>query len=359
MNQLSKRKSKNNEVLLVSNMFPSKENAAFGSFVYNHYKRLKESFHIDKIVIDNHRKGKKNVISKYLTFFLEQLKVFLSSKKYQIIHFHYVFPTALLIDLFKFLGSKTIVTVHGGDVDNMAKRTKLHKSMTKHILNRADCVQCVSDYLKSLIVKEFEVNPEKVVVFNMGIDESFLTIPNEKTKNYDILFVGNFIKSKGVIDLFEALKNYPQLNVCIVGSLHDKSVYEKCTEIINKYNLNVEFTGVIGKRELKEYYSASKMLILPSHNEGAGLVTLEAMASGLLVLGSNVGGLSELLAENRGILFEAKNANDISSAIKKGLTIVESEDMDKITKENMKYARSMTISQQVSKVERLYKCFLK
>ncbi|MGP1909974.1 glycosyltransferase family 4 protein [Metabacillus sp. JX24] len=361
MNQLSRRKSEidNNKILLVSNMFPSKENAAFGSFVYNHYKRLKKSFHIDKIVINNHRKDKKNVIAKYLTFFLKQIKVLICIKKYQIVHFHYVFPTALLIDIFKFFGSKTIVTVHGGDVDNMAKRTKFHKTITKHILNKADRIHCVSEYLKNLIVKEFQVNPEKVVVFNMGIDESFLAFSNGKTKEYDLLFVGNFIKSKGVIDLFEALKNHPQMNVCIVGSLHDKKVYEICKEIINKYKLNVEFTGVIEKRELKEYYSASKILILPSHNEGAGLVTIEGMASGLLVLGSNVGGLSELLAENRGILFEAENINEISSAINKGLTIVESQDIEEISRVNVEYARQMTISQQILKVERLYKCFLK
>ena len=100
----------------------------------------------------------------------------------------------------------------------------------------------------------------------------------------NILFVGNISFAKGFPYYAEAqktLKNDKRFEFYAVGDMHIPS------EVIQKQNWNIKFTGRLNQEELSEFYKKSHILVFPTLSEGFGQVQLEAMAYGLPVIATN------------------------------------------------------------------------
>ena len=88
--------------------------------------------------------------------------------------------------------------------------------------------------------------------------------------------------------------------------------------LVRRYRLdkNVEFLGSISRNRLPEYYSQADIFVLPSVYEPFGIVILEAMAARLPVVASNVGGIPEIVKNNKtGLLMPSKEPKALASAI--------------------------------------------
>lgn len=178
----------------------------------------------------------------------------------------------------------------------------------------------VSNNLKKCILDYYHDLNNLIVIPN-GVDkESFSYIPHlsqhRKQKNSKrILMVGNLIKQKGQHLLVDALKRYenynPAIRVYFVG-MGELSSFIKANSILAN-GIRLIYLGFIPNDCLVNIYNKMDLFCLLSESEGNPNVVLEALASGLPVLATNVGDLSSIINEDNGYILESR---DIKSILK-------------------------------------------
>ncbi|MBA64830.1 MAG: glycosyl transferase family 1 [Candidatus Marinimicrobia bacterium] len=261
---------------------------------------------------------------------LFSIKVILKTKS-NVIHSHWIIPQGLIGALCSAIFNiKHITTIHGSDI-NMIKKSFFLKILCKGIFYKTDYITVNSSFTKSLL-NDFidKKNKQKIKTIPMGIDSNrFYPSDNAKLKNEDndeniLLFVGRLIDWKGVKYLVQAmpriLNAFPKTKLKVIGEGPEKS---KLKKLILKLNLkkNISLLGEIENTKIKYYYSKSDIFIIPSimvngHTEGLGVVTVEAMACGIPVIGSNVGGIPDVIRNNfNGYLVPQKSSSILAEKI--------------------------------------------
>ena len=250
------------------------------------------------------------------------LESLLEKEDIDIIHGHYLFPAgAAAVEVGNEHGIKTYVTAHGSDMFEVYKKQPIMRSTLKNVLKRADVVLAVSNALRHEIIAtgvsgisnktRICWNSVDIEKFSQKEDNSFR---NELglTDKPIVLFVGNLIKRKNVDSLLEAKKiansNY---NLVIVG---DGPLFKKLKKKVEEENIrDVIFTG--SRNDVENIIPSCDVLVLPSLSESFGLVLIEALACGKPVIGSNVGGITEIITDDVGLLVNPNKVSSIASAI--------------------------------------------
>jgi L-malate glycosyltransferase len=126
-----------------------------------------------------------------------------------------------------------------------------------------------------------------------------------------ILFIGRLIEIKGVEVLLKALAILPDVQLFVAGDGEQRMMLERLAE---KLNVKVVFLGHAGEIEKAQLLASSAMVVIPSlvlpdgRTEGMPVVAVEALAAGLPVIASSVGGLSEIIIDGQnGLLFDTGN----------------------------------------------------
>lgn len=320
------------KIVVFSNMYPSSQHPTFGLFVKNQVELLQSAgLDVDVVAIQDPGKGKVRALQKYMIWFSRSVVYLMKNqKKLSLTHAHYAFPTGILSLMGKkMFGIPYVVTVHGGDIDQMAARSQRIARMTKRILQQAEAVIVVGDKLRKDVTSRFGVANENVHVMSMGVDTSvFNYVQKEEARNQIglsqdekiLLFVGNITRAKGLLELVEAFDSLklslPDSSLYIVGSQKDSHFFEELRSFIRDKDVeDIHFKEPLGQGALSLWMSAADALILPSHHEGFGLVALEAMSAGTKVVGTDVGGLSYLLKDGAGVLVEAKNPDSLAQGM--------------------------------------------
>lgn len=227
----------------------------------------------------------------------------------------------------KILRRELIIEIHGDWVEGtfLSKRRRLEFLKRKIVpcvarfsLKNADKIRAVSEHTKKLAQEISRDKPYFIFPAFTDLD-IFLKQENVKFDNY-ILFVGHLEKVKGIeylIDAFnKANKEFPDFKLILVGKGGEKKNYELR---ITNYELGdrIKFTGELPLEEVQDIMKNCYCLILPSLSEGLPRVLMEAMALGKPVIGSNVGGIPDLIKDNyNGFLTEPKNSNDLYGKMK-------------------------------------------
>lgn len=324
------------KIAVFSNMYPSGQHPTFGIFVKNQVELLRsQGLDVDVIAIDNPARGKGAAAKKYGSWLLRSFVSMLKNRKrITLTHSHYAFPTGLISLIGKRIWKLPyVITVHGGDIDKMAAKGGKIASMTAAILQNAEAVIVVGERLKQDVIQKFYVQEQRVHVMSMGVDTSvFKPFPKEETRmELDIpaqekvvLYVGNLIEAKGLLELVEAFKvvkqEVPEAALYLIGSPKDEGFMEKLAKHVLKHGVKIVQQMPKPQNEIARWMAASDVFVLPSHHEGFGLVVLEAMAAGTQVVGTDVGGLSYLLADQAGIAVEPKNVDSLAEGIRQALT---------------------------------------
>ncbi len=170
-----------------------------------------------------------------------------------------------------------------------------------------------------------------------------------RNKPYNILYVGRFDSKKGVpylIDAIEILvkKNIP-IKLTLVGGLGNQETIIK--QKIIKIKNYVDYKGLIAfGDDLFNEYKKAQIFVIPSLEDMQGKTQLEAMAFGTPVIGSNVGGIPEIIKDNwNGILVRPGNSKDIANAIEK---ILNNKDLrKKFIKHGLQTANKYTLEYQI------------
>lgn len=177
------------------------------------------------------------------------------------------------------------------------------------VLNRSDHILVLSEYTRQKLLTTHGVAAVKISVLPGGVDLERFRPPDEKRsirsslglpeKNRILFTVRNLEPRMGLENLISAFRavlgRYKDVLLVIGGdgplgpSLEDQAKREGLDDF-------VRFVGFIPEEQLPTYYQAADLFILPTRElEGFGLVTVEALASGLPVLGTPVGGTKEIL----------------------------------------------------------------
>lgn len=195
-------------------------------------------------------------------------------------------------------------------------------------LHRLKLIVANSRYTAETIIKTYPKTKSKVRHCYKSVDvERYKKIVNDSEvilpdpKRPIILFVGSNMNRKGVPDLINAapgvLKKYPQAKFVIVGS--DKTVgglKALCYDL--KVDQNFEFAGWQSQSDLLKYYKHATIFVMPSLTEALGVTFLEAMTAGVPVIGTDVGGIPEIIEHGyNGLLVPVESPLSISEAINK------------------------------------------
>lgn len=193
-----------------------------------------------------------------------------------------------------------------------------------HLLDKISKFIVPSDALKDYCI-EAGMSADKFLVVENFVDDKFFEPPGypsqehvqERSVGDYFLFAGALYPYKGVMTLLEALSSLPEeIRVKIAGSGVQEDELRKFASA--KGLKNVEFLGCLGQTELKRQYDGALAVIVPSeYFEIFGLVCAEAFACAKPVLGSNLGGIVEIVQHGKtGFLFEPKNALQLANYLK-------------------------------------------
>lgn len=189
-------------------------------------------------------------------------------------------------------------------------------------------VIAISESVKEHLIRNFKVNEKIIRVIHNGIDvNKFIVRSSEFKVNAKknlrlndgsvVGIVARLSDVKGHIYLIRAMKQVideiPQAQLLIVGEGKMKEELVKLT-----YELGIEkkvhFLPEV--RDTREVLSTMDLFVLPSLKEGLGLALMEAMASGLAVIGSDIGGIRSLIRDGEnGLLAKVTDSQDLAAKI--------------------------------------------
>lgn len=182
-----------------------------------------------------------------------------------------------------------------------------------------DAIIAVSEAVRGSLIKNYFLSPQKVFTVYNGVDiEKFEARNSTPKENKTILYLGRLDRDKGLSLLLRAVANFQLL---IVGDGPEKTRLEKQAKELGLSDV-VEFVGQVPYEETPKYYQAADVFVLPSEAlEGLPMTVIEAMAAGLPVVASRVGGVPEAVIEGEtGLLVEPGNVEELSAALQKLLT---------------------------------------
>lgn len=228
-------------------------------------------------------------------------------EKVELFHVHYAIPHATSAFLAKqILGQEgqhipIITTLHGTDITIVGSDSS-YTPVVEFSINQSNGVTAVSDYLKNETNRRFDIEKDIEVIPNFVETREFRRKDQKDLRDkiapngeHIITHVSNFRKVKRVDDVVSVFHRIVDsgmdAQLLLVGDGPERQSAERqCRE------LGVcDRTWFMGKQErVEELLSVSDLFLMPSGSETFGLAALEAMACGVPVISSNIGGLPEL-----------------------------------------------------------------
>lgn len=234
-------------------------------------------------------------------------------------------------------------------VEEDLNRKLFSKKKTYSLLNSADAIITISDAVRQYYANV--INNNKMHTVYNGIDCSFnLERNNDILSNGKVRIIvsGRICKEKGqyiVLDALHYLNKYIDfVTIDFCGDSNgDNTELDNLVALVKKNGWNniVSFSGYCNS--MAEKYREADICIVPSKMEAFGRVSVEAMLSGCLVIGSESGGTKELLQNDRGILFTTGDSKDLAEKI--SWAIENKDNARKISKSAYIYAKGVFTSQ--------------
>lgn len=214
----------------------------------------------------------------------------------------------------------------GDDLPALEQRLGLLRTLFKWIFRDASAVQAIAPFLADWARQNgargsVEVIPNGVDVtaFHIADDERIayrrtvrteLNIPADA---YTVLTVSRLVLKNGVADLISAVGALPDVHLIIVG---DGELRDELRAVAAPLGARVHFVGTQSQRDVKKFAAAADVFCRPSLSEGLGIVFLEAMAMGLPVVATRVGGIPFIVEDGKtGLLVAPQAPQELANAL--------------------------------------------
>ncbi|MEM3806063.1 MAG: glycosyltransferase family 4 protein [Desulfurococcus sp.] len=250
-------------------------------------------------------------------------------REFDIIHANTAWVGYTLAHMIHKLRARFVYTCHNPlwPEENVYFGERVVRVIESYTMKKANAVIALNETMKRALTEKAGVNQDKIFVVPNGVDIEFFK-PGLKCDEINakyglegkrvVLFVGRVTHGKGVHVLLEAVRilkdkhGLRDVKVVIVGPLSGSfgnDTLGDYARVLREYaiknNIDAVFTGSLGIEELRYLYSCSHVLVLPSYFEVFPMVLIEAMASGLPVIGSKAGGIVDIVKNGvNGYLFE-------------------------------------------------------
>lgn len=222
----------------------------------------------------------------------------LKSRNVRHLHNHIATATCTVAMLTsKMSGIPFSFTIHGPDIFFEPKHWRIDAKIAQ-----ARFVACISDFCRSqCMIFSDQQHWNKLNIIHCGIDPD--KYQGEATTDLSaphLVFVGRLAGVKGVPVLLDALshlsRDIPDLRVTLIGDGPERADLETHAQNLG-LGAMVTFAGYRSQDEVAETLASADALVLPSFAEGVPVTLMEAMASGIPVLATRVGGISELVED--------------------------------------------------------------
>lgn len=266
------------------------------------------------------------------------------------------------IPFFKIKAKKVIITIH--DVNHLVfennfsiLKKKYSKMLYINARNKSDHIITVSKFSKDEIIRELLVDENNISVIYNGVDQKFfnLEVNLDKIEEKYFLFVGNVKPHKNIMSLLKVYDKLPdkiknEYKLIILGQkdgfiTNDSEVLDFINYGLNE---NVTFTGFIDQKDIYRIYKNAALLIFPSLYEGFGLPLLEAMASRIKIICSEIPSLKEI-GQDSVNYFNPRSEIDLMNKI---IEVLDNEEAQKFKIEKA-YIRAKQFSWQNSSKEHI------
>lgn len=217
------------------------------------------------------------------------------------------------------LTGKPLVLSFRGDDGYLARDRTLWRMLTKWVGKRCSTIVPVSAELLH-IVQGLGIPDEKCRLFRFGVDTEMFHPPVEArppSTEVRLLFVGSLIVRKGLQELLEALAEptFSRVKLIVVGEGTYGPDLEAMSERLGLAD-RVEWKGILPPAEVARLMRSVDLLCLPSHMEGRPNVVNEAMASGLPVISTRIGGIPDMVREGESaLLFTPGNVDELRQCL--------------------------------------------
>ena len=235
----------------------------------------------------------------FLFFFMFWSGLRLAKKyKVDVIHAHWVIPQgfiALLIKRFCSRSLRVMVTSHGTDLFSL--NNAFLNRLKAQVFARADCVTVVSRAMREFCQKDLGVR-RIIHVRPMGIDCKNIFLDRiDHAERSGFIFVGRLVEKKGVDYLLQAfaklVKERPDEKLLVVGDGTDKKTLIGLSKTLG-LDKNITFRGRVETPELADLFNQAAIAVVPSMQEGLGLVAAEALACGCITLVSDLPAIQDV-----------------------------------------------------------------
>jgi glycosyltransferase involved in cell wall biosynthesis len=218
---------------------------------------------------------------------------------------------------------KTVMAPRAGNLKEAMENNVHFKKFAIWVFRKSDFVICQSNFWKKNYEVLLPINQrDKFIVINNAINIALypkVDVLKSKENKINILFLGWVIKEKGIYELIEAAKlvvaKEKNTRFIIAGKGED---FDNALEMVKENGLTdfFDFKGWVVKEKKSALIQDTHIFVTPTHNEGLSNSLIEAMASGLPCIASNVTSMPDIVINNKiGILFDLHDVQQLSDAI--------------------------------------------
>ena len=290
---------------------------------------------IDRFIIGR-RRGKNSLYQRILQTFADAKRLAFTIKKnrYDLIQINPSIRTfsllrdGLFIVVLRFIGFDNLIVFFHGWNSNIIKRINKNyilRNLFMQIFAGAKAIIVLATRFKKELI-DLGVSPSKIhVVTTMFSKDIFKGVTPKLPRNYPhLLFLSRIIRDKGIYELVDAFERvrtqFPDLKLTIAG---DGPELKALTRYVNDKNFgnSVLFTGYVRNSAKAKVFLESDIYILPTYSEGCPVSLLEAMAAGLAVITSSVGGIVDIIDDDvNGILLKYPTPFHIATGLRRLLS---------------------------------------
>ena len=206
-------------------------------------------------------------------------------------------------------------------------KKRIWRAVAAYVFNSAGFVFVLSEDFKEKLIK-IGVSENKILVTTTFFHKNniFKKVDNEnKAAIPGLVFLGRLSEIKGIDDMLHALSEVKlegyDFQCKVIGHGDAPGVVEKYEELSKELNIDdcVHFLGRKTGEEKFLLLTQSDVFVFPSHMEGCPTSVIEALATGLFVVSSDVGALKDLINKDNGLTVRAKDRQALASAIRVSL----------------------------------------
>ena len=226
--------------------------------------------------------------------------------KPNVMHAHFAVPTGVVAwIIYQLTRIPYVLTAHLGDVPGgVPQQTdrlfKMIKPLTVPIWRAAARVTAVSSFVADLAEKAYGIRPTIILNGVKLPQETF----QKKSEFPQLLMVGRFSIQKNPLFAIQALALLRELP-WILQMIGEGPLFSAAREEVRRLDLEkkIIFSGWLAAEEVQKAMTQSDILLMPSLSEGLPMVGVEALAYGLALVGSRIGGLQDIIAEDKNGVF--------------------------------------------------------